>query len=84
MARDDKRLEKMRNNPRDWGIKDIEAVCRAFGISCTPPKRGDHYKVSHPSQDEILTIPARRPIKPYYVKALVDFIDRVKEDSDGR
>ena len=85
MARGDKHLDGMRANPRrDWKIGQIETVCRAFGITCSAPKRGDHYKVSHPSQEEILTIPAARPIKPYYVRRLVEFIDRVLEDSNGQ
>jgi hypothetical protein len=33
--------------------------------------------VSHPSQRDILTIPARRPIKPIYIRRLVEFLDRV-------
>lgn len=84
MAAGQKRLAKMRNNPRDWGISDVEAVCRALGIDCVAPKRGDHFKVSHPAVEEILTIPAHRPIKPYYIKELVAFIDRVLEESDGQ
>jgi hypothetical protein len=41
-----------------------------------PPKGGgSHYKISHPNQREILTIPSRRPIKPVYIRELVKFID---------
>jgi aspartyl/asparaginyl beta-hydroxylase (cupin superfamily) len=35
--------------------------------------------VKHESQAEILTVPARRPIKPFYIEALVRFIDAVVE-----
>lgn len=38
---------------------------------------GSHYKVGHPSQAEIVTIPARRPIKPVYIRKLVAFIRRL-------
>jgi 1-acyl-sn-glycerol-3-phosphate acyltransferase len=74
-----KRLERMRANPRgDWRIADVEAVCRSHGIACRPPAGGgSHYAVSHSSQIEILTIPARRPIKPIYIDLLVRFIDAV-------
>lgn len=78
MAKADKLLEKMRQNPRDWRITDVQAVCRANGVDCTPPKRGDHYKVKHTSQEQILTIPAHRPIKEWYIEDLVEFIDAVK------
>ena len=76
-ARGRKLLERMRHNPRDWRIGDIAAVCEAFGLTCTPPSKGSHYKVKHPSQSEVLTIPARRPIKPVYITDLVRFIDLV-------
>jgi hypothetical protein len=75
-----KRLQGMKNNPRgNWGIEDIEAVCRKHGIRCNPPSGGgSHYKISHPTRREILTIPARRPIKPVYIKKLVKFIQAVQ------
>lgn len=61
----------MRSNPRDWRIADVVAVCDAFGLTCTAPRKGSHYKIRHASQAEILTIPARRPIKPVYIADLV-------------
>ena len=79
MVRGDKLLERMRSNPRDWRIEDVIRLCDAFDAACTPPRKGSHYKVKHPSQDEILTIPAHRPIKPMYITDLVRFIERVIE-----
>jgi hypothetical protein len=67
----------MRQNPRDWRIADVQSVCRAFGVSCTPPRKGSHHKVKHGSQEAILTIPAHRPIKPVYIVDFVAFIDAV-------
>ncbi|RHW17724.1 type II toxin-antitoxin system HicA family toxin [Sphingomonas gilva] len=78
MARADKLLDAMRANPRDWRIEDVVTVCEAAGIACTAPRKGSHYKVKHESMGEILTIPARRPIKPVYVRALVSFVDAVR------
>jgi hypothetical protein len=77
MARGVKLLKKMRSNPRDWSIADVETVCWAFGVECTPPSNGGHYKVKHRTQPDILTIPAHRPIKQWYIEDLVDFLDRV-------
>ena len=79
MGRGDKLLEKMRANPRDWRIEDVERLCASFRVACTPPRKGSHYKVKHPGQDEILTIPAHRPIKAVYIADLVRFIERVIE-----
>jgi len=68
MAR--QRLDEMRRNPAgDWRIDDVIAICREFGIRCTPPTGGgSHYKVSHPS---------RRPIKPIYIRKQLRFVESI-------
>jgi hypothetical protein len=73
------RFDQMRRNPAaDWSIADVEAVCREHGLRCSAPSGGgSHYKVSHPFQRDILTIPSRRPVKPIYIRKLVRFIDQV-------
>ncbi len=75
------RLERMQANPvGDWTISDVEAVCREYGLRCSPPTGGgSHYKVSHPLRRDILTIPSRRPVKPIYVRKLVRFIEAVRQ-----
>lgn len=71
-------LERMRSNPAgDWTIADIEKLCRRYGIACRPPAGGSHFKISHDRVTEILTIPARRPIKPKYIRLLVKFVSLV-------
>ncbi|MGQ0664541.1 MAG: type II toxin-antitoxin system HicA family toxin [Pseudomonadota bacterium] len=75
MPRADKLLAAMRVNPAgDWRIADVETLCRRYGLACTAPRRGDHYKVSHAALAEILTIPAGRPIKPVYIRRLVTMV----------
>ena len=78
MANAAKLLDRMRGNPRDWRIEEIITVCEAFGVACTAPRKGSHYKVKHASVIEILTIPAHRPIKPVYIRDLIKFIDAVQ------
>ena len=78
MANASKLLQRMRVNPRDWRIEEIVTICEAMGIACTAPRKGSHYKVKHLSVIEILTIPAHRPIKPIYIRDLVQFIDAVQ------
>lgn len=81
MASADKKIEAMRANPRgDWHIDDFETVARALGM--TVRKRGgSHVVFSHSSSRTRLTVPARRPIKPVYVKAFVEFIDEIREQT---
>jgi HicA-like toxin of HicAB toxin-antitoxin system len=78
-SRGTKLLERMRANPRDWRIEDVATVCAAFGIACTPPRKGSHYKVKHEGQSETLTVPAHKPIKAWYIEALVTFVDAVRK-----
>jgi len=80
------RLDRMRASPAgDWTINDVEALCREHGIRCMPPRGGgSHWKVSDPSQRDILTIPQRRPIKPVYIRRLVRFVQAVMEARDGK
>jgi hypothetical protein len=70
----------MRANPLgDWRMSDVEAVCAAYGVACNPsPGGGSHHVLSHPSQPERLSIPARLPIKPVYIRKLVAFVDAVQ------
>jgi hypothetical protein len=76
-----KRLEAMRRNPRaDWKITDIEALCREFGLYCKPPSGGgSHFRIGHQAMQAKLTVPFRRPIKPVYIRKLVEFIDALSE-----
>jgi hypothetical protein len=78
-------LERMRDNPMgNWTIGDVKRVCEEHGVECQPPTRGLHYKVLHGAVEEILTIPARRPLKPVYIRKLVKFIDLVVgRENDG-
>jgi hypothetical protein len=84
-----KLLDKMRVNPRnDWQVKDVETLCAQIGLTCTSPSSGSHYKVSSPHLAEgTLTIPAKRPIKPVYIKHLVSLAEThwkySPENTDG-
>lgn len=76
-------LDRMRRNPAaDWTISDVQAVCAQHGVRCAPPSGGgSHYKVSHPSQQAILTVPRTRPVKAVYIRKLVKFIEAVIGDA---
>ena len=77
-------LGGMRANPASgWRLADVEKVCGDFGVRCAPPSGGgSHYKISHASQREILTVPFRRPIKAIYIRKLVRFIDAVRDANE--
>lgn len=71
----------MRNNPRDdWRIANVETLANRYGFSVNRPKGGgSHVTLRHDSGAK-LTIPARRPIKPRYIKELVKTIDQLEDE----
>jgi hypothetical protein len=76
MTRAEKLLAAMKANPSgDWQIADVETVCRRHGLVITAPRAGSHFKIRKPGRPHILTIPARRPILPIYIRALVSMIE---------
>nr|WP_294525982.1 hypothetical protein [uncultured Rhodopila sp.] len=74
-------LDRMRRDPAgDWTIRDVEIVCRRYGILCEPARgAGSHYKVAHKLLAEKLTVPCKRPIKSVYIRELVAFVDAVRD-----
>ena len=68
-------LERMRRNSAgDWRIEDVERPCRDHGLLFRAGKTS-HCHAKYPGVHEILTIPARRPIKPVYIRKLVRYIE---------
>jgi hypothetical protein len=80
------RLDAMRSNPTgDWTMDDVSALCREHAIRCVPPRGGgSHWKVSDPTQRDILTIPERRRIKAIYIRKLVRFVQAVMEARNAK
>jgi len=76
MGKADKLLEKMRNNPLDWRIDDLETVATANNIEWRQPGTS-HVTFRHPNGNKV-TVPAHRPIKPIYVKKFVRLVDEGK------
>ena len=78
MSRKDKKLERMNNNPRDWRIDDLKSIANEFGLKFKNSKTGSHVTFYHLGHPENLTIPAKRPIKPFYVEEFTALIERIK------
>ena len=74
-------LARMRENPRDWRIEDLETLAPYFGLSVRKPG-GSHVVFFHPVLPEMLSVPARRPIKPVYVRRFLAMIDELTEHED--
>lgn len=81
MPRADKTLDKMRANPRDWRIGRLEAVAAANGVRVRK-SGGSHVIFEHPAIAEAISVRARRPIKPVYVRRFVAFMEAVRASNE--
>jgi HicA toxin of bacterial toxin-antitoxin, len=79
MASAEKNLQKMRNNPRDWRMEDLEAIAKRFGIEQRKPG-GSHVYFIAPNGNK-LSVPAHKPIKTPYVRQFIALVDSLKETS---
>jgi hypothetical protein len=71
-------LGRMRNNPMGWRIEDLKTVAARFKLEYRQPGTS-HVTFRHPSGAK-LTVPARKPIKPIYVRKFLELIDEVTHD----
>ena len=64
----------MRANPRaDWTPDHVRTVARAHGL--TLRQRGTGHAVVTNALGRHLTIPMHKPIKPLYIRRLVELIE---------
>ena len=73
MARSEKLLAQMKANPLDWRIESLKTVAENFGLQWREPS-GSHTVFRHPNGAK-LSVPAKRPIKPIYVKKFVKLVE---------
>jgi len=71
----EKLLERLRRNPNGWQIEDLQAIGEHFGIVWRH-QGTSHVTFRHPNADKV-TIPARRPIKPIYIRHFLVMLDQI-------
>jgi hypothetical protein len=76
-----KTLARMRKNAQGWRIEQLQAVASEHGVDWRRPGRGgSHVVFSAPGVREIVSVPAKRPIKPVYIKQFLAVIDAAGRD----
>jgi hypothetical protein len=68
-------LARMRRNPRDWRIEDLKVLADSLGID--HDQGGTSHVIFRHARAGRLSVPAKRPIKPQYVRLLLELIDRI-------
>jgi len=75
----DKTLAKMRANPLNWRIADLETLARRYGIEVRKTG-GSHFVFLHPDSELAVTIPFKRPIKPIYITQFLTLLDDIEAE----
>jgi hypothetical protein len=68
-----KLLQAMRSNPLDWKLAQLQTVARQNGIDWR--HAGTSHCVFVRRDGKTLPVPARRPIKPIYVKKFLELVE---------
>jgi len=68
-----KLLQSMRSNPLGWQLTQLQTVARQNGIDWR--HEGTSHCVFVCNDGKTLSVPARRPIKPIYVKKFLELIE---------
>ena len=71
-----KTLLRLRKNQQGWRIEELQKVAAENGVDWRRPGRGgSHVIFSAAGVREIVSVPAKRPIKPVYIKQFLALID---------
>ena len=68
-----KLLLAMRSNPLDWQLAQLQTVARQHGIDWRHD--GTSHCVFVRPDGKTLPVPARRPIKPIYIKKFLELVE---------
>jgi len=68
-----KLLQSMRGNPLDWQLAQLQSVARQNGIDRR--HEGTSHCVFVRNDGKTLSVPARRPIKPIYVRKFLELVE---------
>jgi hypothetical protein len=63
----------MKANALDWRIETLRSVADAYGVTWRQPG-GSHVIFRHP-RGAMLSVPARRSIKPVYIRKFVRLVE---------
>ena len=82
MTKSEKTLNRMKANPKDWRIEQLETIAKQYGVAVRKTG-GSHVVFDHDDWIELLCVPAHRPIKPIYVKRFITLIDALEIDNEN-
>jgi predicted RNA binding protein YcfA (HicA-like mRNA interferase family) len=82
MTKNEKTLSKMKANPKDWRIEQLETVAKQYGVAIRKTG-GSHVVFDHNDWVDLLCVPAHRPIKPIYVKKFIALVESLEVNDEN-
>lgn len=74
MSTAEKLLARMRGQPLDWQIGQLETVARHCGLKVRKPS-GSHVIFQKDGCPLEVSVPAHKPIKPVYIRLFLVLVD---------
>lgn len=79
MTKREKRLQKIRQNPKNVSKEILDSVLTDFGFEARKGK-GSHTIYTHPNEENAIAVASHKSHVPVYiVKQVLEAIDRIKE-----
>lgn len=78
MSKREKRLQRIRQNPRNVAFRDLQAVLEDYGFVLDRTSGSHHSFIGIIQGVQVmLTVPLAHPLKAVYVKMALDLIDQI-------
>ena len=76
MSKIKKLIKKMHANPKDWKLATLESIATRFDIKIRK-SGGSHVVFMHDCSSIVITVPAKRPIKPIYIQQFLALLNDI-------
>ena len=82
MSQRDKELDRLRKNTSGCRIEELEKHLRHYGF-VKRAEGSSHFAYKHVGLGMTVIVPFGRPVKPIYIRRVLDAIRKAKEYLDG-
>lgn len=83
MTRRQKRLEKIRQNPKNVKFADLRQLLEDYGFELKRTKGSHHTFVGMVGEEKVsLVVPFKKPLNTIYVKKALSIIDQIEHVDD--
>jgi hypothetical protein len=79
LSKKNKRLQAVRNNPKNVRFETLQRIMFDYGFSETSPSGGSSHYTYHKGVHRI-TIPKDNPVNKIYVKRVIEIIDMLGDE----